>query len=42
MAGIVAGTSIIVNDITVIGVADDWMLGPVGGLITKVGILIFG
>ena len=42
MAGIVAGAYIIANDITGLGVADDWMLGPVGGLITKGGILIFG
>ena len=42
IAGIAASTYIIVNDITGVGVADDWLLGPAGGLITKGGILIFG
>ena len=42
IAGIIAGAYIIANDITGIGAADDWLLGPVGGLITEGGILIFG
>ena len=41
IVGFVASAYIIVNDITGIGVADDWMLGPAGGLIAKGGILLF-
>ena len=42
IAGVAAGTYIIVNDITGVGVADDWLLGSAGGLIIKGGSLIFG
>ena len=42
VTGIVASAYIIINDVTAVGVADDWLLGPTGWLITKGGILIFG
>lgn len=43
IAGAAASTYIVVNDITGIGVADDWLLGPAGALITEGGrILIYG
>lgn len=42
ITGIIAGAYIIINDATGIGVADDWLLGPTGGLIAEGGILIFG
>ena len=42
ITGTAAITYIIINDITGVGVADDWLLGPAGELITRGGILIFG
>ena len=42
IVGIATSAYIIVNDITGVGVMDDWLLGTTGGLITEGGILIFG
>ena len=42
IVGTAASPYIIVNDITGVSAADDWLLGLTGGFITKGGILIFG